>query len=243
MVGEVIGKHSKIALQLSGGKDSLVCLHLLRDYLDQITVYFLNSGDAFPETLEIINSVKGKIPNFVEVAGRVKEVREFFGIPSDLAPSNANRFAMKLTSSESEVMVTDRYTCCSESIMYPMHKRMVDDGITLIIRGQKNADKHRASTQSGDIIDGFELLYPIESWTDEDVMSYLTTHGMEIPRMYTKFNSSGDCLGCTAWTEDGRGEYLKEYHPESYEQYKNSLSLIYNEVSKSLKHIKHELGQ
>ena len=47
--------HERVALELSGGKDSVACLYLLRHQLHKITVYWLNTGDAYPETLDVIH--------------------------------------------------------------------------------------------------------------------------------------------------------------------------------------------
>lgn len=42
----------KVAMSLSGGKDSTVVLWLLKQagLLDRVTVYHLNTGDLFPST-------------------------------------------------------------------------------------------------------------------------------------------------------------------------------------------------
>lgn len=48
-IESLIGRHDKIALQLSVGKDSLACYQLFKPYLNQIVVYWLNTGDAFPK--------------------------------------------------------------------------------------------------------------------------------------------------------------------------------------------------
>jgi PP-loop superfamily ATP-utilizing enzyme len=42
-------RHAKAILFFSGGKDSLACLHLLREYWDRVLVVWANPGEALPE--------------------------------------------------------------------------------------------------------------------------------------------------------------------------------------------------
>ena len=56
-IAAVLDKHKKIALQCSGGKDSLALLHLMWPFWDKLTVYWLDTGDSFPETEERMASV------------------------------------------------------------------------------------------------------------------------------------------------------------------------------------------
>jgi phosphoadenosine phosphosulfate reductase len=109
-----------------------------------------------------------------------------------------------------------------------MHERMMADGVTLIIRGQKNTDTLKGRFQSGDVVNGIEFLYPSEDMTDEDCFQVMRDHGVEIPRYYTEgLAHSGDCSTCTAWVhEETRAEYLKKYHPIRFEKYKKDIVSI-----------------
>jgi phosphoadenosine phosphosulfate reductase len=110
--------------------------------------------------------------------------------------------------------------------MNPMHERMVADGITLIIRGQKDDDTYKSPLRSGAVVDGVELLFPIEDWTQSDVMSYLTQKGVPIPRFYRHMDSAPDCMTCSAWWENGAAKYLKKYHPEAHREVQARLDII-----------------
>lgn len=229
---DIFSKHQNIALQLSGGRDSIACVYLLRDYLDRVTVYWTNTGNAFPETIETINHLKPLIPNFVEISGNQPEVIRQFGLPSDLVPV-ANT-PMGVYGGQSDFLIQDRYSCCTRSILNPMHERMIADGITLIIRGQRNSDRLKARYRSGDIVDGFQFYFPIEDWSESDVMAYLEKEGAPIPRFYSTLSSTPDCIGCTAWWEEGRAAYLKEHHPQQYAQYRASLSVLKKAIKPSI---------
>lgn len=241
-IQETIAKHQKIALQFSGGKDSIACLYLLKEYWPLLTVYFLNSGDAFPETLSLISRIKKEVPNFIEVHGEVKRTISVFGIPSDVIPASSDYNAKLIDEKATGPRIINRYDCCSRSIMYPLHQRMYDDGITLIIRGQKDADSHKPYIKSGDKIDQFEFLFPIQDWTDNQVYSYILENKIRLSRLYQGFKSSGDCLTCSAWLSEGRGAYLKQYHPESYLIYQERLNTIADAVDVHAVHFKKEIS-
>ena len=134
-----------------------------------------------------------------------------YGIPSDIVPVSRTPLGL-LVSQARETLMQDRYSCCARSMMQPTHQRMVDDGITLIIRGQKNSDTLKASTRSGEVHDGMELLYPIQDWTAAQVMGYLVSQGAPIPRFYEMMDSAPDCMTCSAYWESGAAAYLKRYH-------------------------------
>jgi phosphoadenosine phosphosulfate reductase len=212
------------ALQFSGGKDSLATLYLMRPRWSELVVYWMNTGDPFPETVETAARVRAMVPHFVEVKGDVHKQITEHGIPTDLLPATATPFGIAV--SGRGVKMQDRYSCCQRALMAPLHQRMKADGITTIIRGQKHADHLKGPYKDGDVADGFKLVYPLEGWTDEDVFKYLASEGVELPRFYQTMNSSPDCLNCSAWWGEGRAQYLKEYHPASHMLYQQRLKAI-----------------
>lgn len=212
------------ALQFSGGKDSLSCLYLLRDYLPRITVYWLNSGDIFPETRAVIDHVREFIPHFVEIEGNVHEVIAQHGLPSDIVPCGSTYLGQIIEPNEERLQ--DRYDCCYRTVMQPMHQRMHNDGITLLIRGQKNADKGKGPHRSGEIAEGVELLYPVEGWSVEEIFDYLRSVGAPISRVYESMPTTPECMCCSAWWEDGRATYMKKYWPDEFQKYQQRLARI-----------------
>lgn len=221
----ILARHDRIAFQLSGGRDSLAALELLRAHWHQMTVYWCNPGAPFPETLEIMEWVKLEVPNFVEIAGAQPQTIAQYGLPSDLVPVSRTAHGMAI-SGEQGVMLQDRYACCARSMMEPTHARMVADGITLIIRGQKDADGLKSPLRSGAVVDGVELLFPIQDWTNTQVMRYLQGKAVPIPRFYQHMNSAPDCMTCSAYWEEGAASYLKQYHPEAHAEVQSRLDLI-----------------
>ena len=207
-------KSKKVALQFSGGKDSLVLLHMMQPFWSDLTVYYVNSGDSFPETDELMAAVQTIVPNFIKVPGRKRLVEQVLGWPSDVLTSNSSDVAHEL--GEVGPKLVDRYKCCFHSLMEPLHERMLADGIEVILRGQRNNDTLQSPVRSGDVVDGFTIIFPLADLTEEQVFAYLDEHNIPVPRFYTEgMSSGGDCMRCTAWLEHGQAKYLNKFHPQT----------------------------
>ncbi|MEX3687926.1 phosphoadenosine phosphosulfate reductase family protein [Paraburkholderia sp. BR14263] len=237
---EVIKRHEKIGLQFSSGKDSLALLYLMREHWNALTVYWLDTGDAFPETRPLVDEVEKMVPRLVRVQGDQPNVIKLYGIPTDILPAAST--PMGISAAGGGVAMQDRYSCCLRSLMLPMHARMKADGVTLVIRGQKNSDELRAPIKSGYIEDGIEYLFPLEGWDDSDVFAYLADEGVELPRFYETMRASPDCMTCSAYWGDGRAAYLKKYHPQAYEEYQSRLNAISAATAEAIANFNQEIG-
>lgn len=235
----IFDQHERIALQVSGGKDSLACLFLMQPYWDKMTVYWVNTGDAFPETTRIMNLTRGMVPRFVEIDGRQPQVIKMYGYPSDIVPVTNTAFGVACGGDAQ--LIQDRYSCCARVIMQPMAQRMIEDGITLVIRGQKNSDHLKAPVKSGTVEDGITYLFPIEDWTDQQVFDYLEWVGVTLPRFYETMQTAPDCRTCTAYWDTNSAQYLKRYHPEHYGEVQRRLGVISAEVGKHMMNLYNEV--
>lgn len=238
---EILDRHERIALQVSGGRDSIACLYLMRPYLDRLTVYWVNTGAAFPETVSIMEKVRAMAPNFVEIDGNQPGIIAQSGYPSDLVPASRTPVGL-LGSGSNEVMLQDRYSCCSQVFMLPLHERMIQDGITLVVRGQKNADHLKSPVKSGFIDLGIEYLFPIEDWSVRQVMDYLRQEDAPIPRFYEMLDGAPDCMTCSAWWENGAAKYLKRYHYPEYQEVQRRLDIINKAVAGSIAAFNNEVN-
>jgi phosphoadenosine phosphosulfate reductase len=192
---DFLSRHQNIALELSGGKDSVACLYLLKDYLHRITVYWLNTGDNYPETIEVIEECRDICPFFVEVRSNVSKWIKHNGMPSDVIIADGRNCHQRPT----DIKLSDSYACCAANIMLPLHERVLADGVTCIIRGQKACDSPRSPVNSWDIIDGIEFIFPLEHYTDRDVMDLLETMDAPIHPVYQYGSYGVDCMCCTGW--------------------------------------------
>jgi 3'-phosphoadenosine 5'-phosphosulfate sulfotransferase (PAPS reductase)/FAD synthetase len=237
----MIENYKNPALQFSGGKDSLACLYLLKDNLDAITVYWCDTGDACEETVKVINKVREWIPHFKVVKTDSTKWRKENGIPSDLVPVSGHLLGVAYGMSETRI--SNKFDCCFENLMRPMHEAMLADGIDLVIRGTKIADTGKIPAEGKTPF--YDIWLPIKDWTHDEVFIYLEKVGAPKNAIYDYFRgiSAPECLTCTAWWDDGKKEFLRNRHPEQYLAYKQNLRKIANCVYKHLSQMEEELNE
>ena len=232
MMNSVLERHERIALQFSGGRDSLACLYLMKPHWDRLTVYWCDTGAAYPETMALMAQIREMVPNFAVIDGCQPDVVREFGIPSDIVPVGATPFG-RMAGGTAPLM-QDRYSCCTRSMMMPTHKRMLEDKITLIVRGQKNADRIKSIVRSGEVLDGIEYLFPIEDWHAKQVMQFLRDEEAPIPRFYEMLETMPDCMDCSAYWEDGASKYLRRYHHAQFLENQKRLDIINKAVGEHI---------
>lgn len=237
----VIARHERVALHFSGGKDSMASLYLLRPWLDRLTVYWVNTGDAMPESASIMEKCREFIPHFVEVKTDVSAWRAEHGNPSDIVPTYSTPLGRLM--GFGTIKISDRFTCCWNNVMRPMYDRMKADGITCLIRGQKLVDMPSVPFKSGDRADGFEFFYPVEDWTNEEVLAYLREVGAPLHSCYALGSAGVDCMHCTAWWNENHFEYLKTHHPETHGRVVKLVGEIAGAIRKNMTHLERALGE
>ena len=209
----------KTGLAFSGGKDSLACLLLCKDKLDEITVFFVNTGKMYPETQKIVNFAKSISPNFIEIQSNQQKQNDLNGIPSDVVPVNWTLHGQALTCKK-DITIQSYSQCCYENIAMPLHEAIKHYGITHLIRGQRKDEEYRSTAKNGDVYDGVTYLHPIENWTAFEVLQYISQH-MELPSHYNLKHSSLDCFDCTAYQKVTKDVslYRESNHPELHKQF------------------------
>jgi phosphoadenosine phosphosulfate reductase len=228
-----------IALQFSGGKDSLAVAYLLRPYWDRITLYHVDAGDLLPEVREIVDSVEAMVPRFVRIASDSKAWATVNGLPSDLVPCTGTLPGVLMGG---KTRISARYECCGHNLWIPMHARMVADGVTLAIRGTKTCDMAKLPAVSGDQTLGYELWLPLQDWSHADVFAYLREVGAPICRVYENNVNAPECATCSAWWSEGRAGYLAKYHPDLSAAYQAKLGMVAREVFPMVASLNAELG-
>ncbi|XVJ69963.1 MAG: methyltransferase domain-containing protein [Rhizobacter sp.] len=231
-VASAFARHDRIAFQFSGGRDSTAALYLLRPYWDRMSVYHLDTGDQFPETQAVVRKVESDMAaEMIRIVGDVEAVRRDHGFSSDVIPVDNTELGRKV--SGRSVKIIGRYECCARALMQPMHDRMIADGITLIVRGQRDDEYSAPPMRSGQYGGGFEVLYPIQSWSASDVDDYLSKESLPVAPFYSAgMKRAPECMGCTAWWDEGRAAYLKQNHPVKFEAYRSRMTQIRAEIDR-----------
>lgn len=206
-----------LALAFSGGKDSLACWYLYREQGPH--VIFVNTGKAYPETLEIVARVRDESDGFTEIHSDQEGQIARNGLPSDVVPVNWTALGFQITGAKS-VMVQSYLGCCHDNISRPLMDAAKRLGVTQLIRGQRKDEAHKSPAVDGSVHEGIEFLHPIEDWTEAQVFAFLAAH-MEIPKHYAIKHSSLDCFDCTAYRKDSedRVEWMRVKYPALYDKY------------------------
>ncbi len=227
------------ALQFSGGKDSLACLYLLREQLHNVRVYWVNTGDGCSETLSVIDQVREWIPHFTEIRTDVRKWRDTYGNPTDLVPASCTELGMAYGMGSQRL--SGRFDCCYANLMYPLHEQMVEDRVDAVIRGTKLADTGRVPFEGASPF--YEVILPLRDWSHEQVFDFLEREGAPVNTVYEHFKgiSAPECMGCTAWWDDGKAEYFAAKHPERLEPYRIALTTVREALRQHLDHLDSEL--
>ena len=209
----------KLGLAFSGGKDSLACLLLHRHKLNEITVFFVNTGKIYPETQKLVDYAKSISPKFIEIKTNQQEQNDANGIPADVVPINWTVAGQTVTGNK-PYSIQSYLQCCFENISIPMHNTIKAHGITHLIRGQRKDEAHKSTAKSNDSYDGVTYIHPIEDWTSYEVLKYISRH-MELPSHFNLKHTSLDCFDCTAYQKDTKDVslYRENNHPELHKQY------------------------
>ena len=92
----------------------MACLLLNRERLSEITVFWVNTGKNFPETVAMIEFAKSLAPNFVVVPVDRDEQNRRMGFPSDMVPVNFTALGQAMTGMK-HVMVQSYFECCFDN--------------------------------------------------------------------------------------------------------------------------------
>lgn len=220
------------ALALSGGKDSLACLHMLHGRLD--CAIYVDTGFAYPETLAVIEYARSLVRVVVVRAERAAQ-NEREGIPADVVPINWTRLGHALTGAKA-ALVQSYLGCCFENIFVPLMGEAKRLGVCTLYIGQRKEENHKSSLPSGTVFEGIERLYPIEDWTEAEVFAFLRER-MSVPPHFSIKHSSLDCYDCTAYAADSedRLAWTKAKHPNLYEAYAQRRARLDSALTEALR--------
>lgn len=219
----------KTALSFSAGKDSAACLWLLKPRWHEIDVVWCNPGDPYPETLEYMRDIKEMVPHFIEVRSDSRGWVREHGYPVDVLPIKRSRIG-RVADATPGLMLQSAWDCCGANLWRPMQQFIKENSYTHVIRGQKNCDRLKSPVRSRDVIDGVTYLFPLEDWTDTDVLTYL---GGKVPPSYMRGRrTSLDCMRCTAYVEDASVEDLESISPDAAQEVRS----VYAQLSADLGH-------
>jgi 3'-phosphoadenosine 5'-phosphosulfate sulfotransferase (PAPS reductase)/FAD synthetase len=230
-------------LQFGGGKDSLACLTLLKDQLEHITVLWMNTGAAFPETIELMERVRSQVPHFLEVKADVFGDIARHGWPSDVVPTSATAWGRAIRG-ETGIVIRPWVECCHNNIWRPMDVAARNLGAKRIYRGQRLSEHYKSPIRSGTVVDGVEYVFPLEGWSEQQVFDYLRANHVEVPAYYEQTTTSLDCWNCTAFLDAkiGQFKYMRDRHPDKLAVVQQHLLEMEHAVTKEMPNLEQAIA-
>jgi phosphoadenosine phosphosulfate reductase len=193
----------------------------------------VDTGKAYPETQELVDFVASQLPLHVVKTDQATQ-NATRGIPSDVVPINWTVLGQQV-SGQKPVTIQSYLQCCWENISAPLLAKAKELGVTKLVYGQRNDEAFTSPSRNGAMVDGIERVQPLEEWTREDVLSYLSTK-MDLPAHFQLTHSSLDCYDCTAFEQESqdRLEWTAKHHPEFYAHYHTRRTAIDSALREAL---------
>lgn len=218
--------HPKAALHFSGGKDSLAVLHVLRPHWGRFDVVWVDTGEALPEVAAAFEALD--VPRKRVLRGEAPAWRRAQGAPCDVVPVWLSPFGRAVRPG-AKWKVQSTFECCAHNMWEPMLRDARERGVTLLIRGQREAESMRNPVaRDGAQVGEFTFWNPIEAWSDGEVHAFLREQGVALPAYYEHTGASIDCWGCTGYAHElaGRLAYLREVHPRKAREVEEKVAMM-----------------
>ncbi|MEM2941761.1 MAG: phosphoadenosine phosphosulfate reductase family protein [Thermoproteota archaeon] len=213
----------KVAVAFSGGRDSLVALHLTLQIKPDVHVMFANTSIEFPETLAYVRQLaKDWNLNFYETKPRVNfwKLAKEQGLP---VAGRGNTTFMRELSKKAGVKLSN--SCCRRMKETPARQFYREHGIEAVVVGLRiseslmrklNFADYGALRYSGiyDTLVG----WPLYAWTDKDIVDYIEINKLPINPLYNKGYKRTGCWACLQdmFYQDSRLFTLQRQHPHLY---------------------------
>jgi len=225
-IQKALAQSKRQAVAFSGGKNSLVVLHLVLRYKPDVIVTFNNTGVEYPETVRYVHKIaKEWNLNFYELRPKWTfwQVMKRYGFPR---ASRSWESSKKYGAGIVEPM------CCKLLKVEPVanfyNTKHIDcyfTGITAFeSRGRKfRIAKHglickvRYVGHSSQLNRPTLAVYPIGLWTELDVWTYIEENNLPVNPAYEKYGiERTGCMYCTSYI--GWQRYLASNYPKVYKK-------------------------
>lgn len=197
----------------SGGKDSTVLLHLVRQFSPQIPVIWNNTGVEFPETWPFIRSMAAEWKLDLHIAKPAAGVDfwwcvDKFGWPlfgKDIRSSQDHHVQRRLSKRKGKAVEVARMSsyCCDWLKEKPSRELERGMGVKVNLIGNMVAESRtrwfawldRGSLYYGKRR-GMWVAWPLWAWTDNDIWTYHDHYSLPHCKIYDMGHKRNGCWPC-----------------------------------------------
>jgi sulfate adenylyltransferase subunit 2 len=211
IIREVAGQFERSVLLFSGGKDSIVMLHLAAKAFwpgkVPFSVMHVDTGHNFPEVIEYrdrhlaslgVNLVVASVQESID-SGRIREI------------PGQSRNPLQ-TTTLLDAITSNRFDAVLGGARRDEEKARAKERIFSVRDDFGQWDPRNQRPELWDLYNGRHRpgehvrVFPISNWTELDIWSYIKHEGIEVPSIYYAhqrpvFNRDGMVLAVTPWTE------------------------------------------
>jgi sulfate adenylyltransferase subunit 2 len=211
IIREVVGQFENPVLLFSGGKDSIVMLHLAAKAFwpgrVPFSVMHIDTGHNFPEVIEYrdrhlkalgVNLVVASVQESIDT-GRVREL-----------PGQSRNPLQTVTLLDA--ITSNRFDAVLGGARRDEEKARAKERIFSVRDDFGQWDPRNQRPELWDLYNGRHRpgehvrIFPLSNWTELDIWSYIAREGIEVPNIYYAhqrpvFERDGMVLAVTQWTE------------------------------------------
>lgn len=212
IIDRAMATASRPVLTLSGGKDSLLLLHLCRPYRDRLHIAWARTSEMFPHMVEF---VREQLAGWDHVELVSDQARYFArkGLPSALIPVRHRPHEKN-----PGVLIQSNGYCCKDLQYRPLANYIRRYEADMVFHGQTAEDLRNQKTSFPGMLRPFpseRLVAPIDAWTSVEVLAYCREAGVALPSQYQQgLPDSLECWNCTVRTDIARFEWMQAHCPE-----------------------------
>lgn len=223
VIDRVLSNTREAAVAFSGGRDSLVALHLTRQRWPDVQVVFINTGIEFPETVTYVRDLSTKWDLNLHVP---KPKRNFWRLARERGlpiGGRGNGYFLKELSVAADVKLSN--ACCNQLKITPARQFYADMGTEAVITGLRceeslmrrlNFADYGALRWSRDY--GTLNAWPLFAWSQADVQAYIKAYDLPLNPIYDMGHQRVGCWACMQdfLRGDSRLFALAKTHPGMY---------------------------
>ena len=202
---QVAADHSPSAFACSFGAEDMVLVDLIAREVPAIEVFSLDTGRLPEETHALLDTVRDKYPIPVRLYFPESQAVETW-----IEQNGPNGFYRS---------VAQRLQCCEIRKVRPLQRALAGkkSWVTGLRREQSN-QRQNLQVQSWDDANGLLKFNPLLEWTNDDVWSYLKTHGVPYNALHDRGFPSIGCGPCTRAVQPGEDSRAGRWWWESSEK-------------------------